>query len=372
MAAGRMSSRERVKAAINFEPPDRLPCSESIWCDTLALWRRQGMGEDVRPEDYFDFDLCFMSLDCSPRFEQVVVSRDEPWYTYQDRWGYTATKKLGACSSVHFFDHKTTDENTWRANRHRWSLSQDPAEPARIDAVSYFEHFDAYPSWGEARGKYDRLYGSGRYMLFEVYGPWEATWRHCGYEELLMNTALAPDWVGEMARAHVELVIDVLARCLALGISPDGFYMVDDLADNRGTLFSPAMWRRVFKPAVVRLGEFLAGHGIDFWMHCCGNAEAVFGDLIDCGVKVMNPLQASTGLNVVALREKYGDRLAFFGNISVPKMSGPLDELEQEITSKVSLAKRGGYIFHSDHSIPPDVSLERYEWILKTARGCVP
>jgi uroporphyrinogen decarboxylase len=70
------------------------------------------------------------------------------------------------------------------------------------------------------------------------------------------------------------------------------------------------------------------------------------------------------------LREKYGEDLAFFGNISVPKMSGPIDELEQEIKSKLTIAKNGGYIFHSDHSLPPDVSLDRYQWMLKTARQC--
>ena len=49
-------------------------------------------------------------------------------------------------------------------------------------------------------------------------------------------------------------------------------------------------------------------------------------------------------------------------------MAGPLDILEDEIRSKVSIAKKGGYIFHSDHSVPPDVSFQRYEWILETAR----
>ena len=90
------------------------------------------------------------------------------------------------------------------------------------------------------------------------------------------------------------------------------------------------------------------------------------------GVQVMNPLQVAAGLNVVELRRKYGKQLAYYGNISAPMMSGPLDVLETEIASKVPLAKEGGYVYHSDHSIPPDVSLERYNWILQTVRkyGC--
>ena len=368
MSTSPMTSRQRVKAAINFQETDRLACSEDPWPDTTELWRSQGLPDNVSLADYFDFDLSSMFLDCSPRFEHKIISRDDPWYTYQDRWGYTATKKLGASSSVHFFDHKTTDRNAWDATKHRWAMSDDPQAQARIDDESYFEHHNPYPTWAQARHKYDKLYASQRYMLFHLYGPYEASWRHCGYESMLMNVALEPDWAQDMGHYHIELTIDTLKRCIAEGIKPDGFFMVDDLAGTRGLLFSPDTWRELYKPLMTKLGTFLTENDIDFWMHSCGNPEALFADLIDCGVQVINPLQASTGLNVVDLRRTYGKNLAFYGNICVTKMSGPIDELEQEIEAKVSLGRQGGYIFHSDHSVPPDVSFERYKWIIETAR----
>ncbi len=363
-----LSSRQRIKAALNFETPDQLPCNESPWPDTLDLWHSQGLPEDIEPAEYFGWDLCSMSLDCSPRFEQKIVEKNDPWYTYQDRWGYTATKKINGASSVHFFDHKTDSREKWESHKHRWKLSDDPEEPARIDSSSYFEHFAPYPTWSEVLEKYKSVYSKGRYMLFNVYGPWEANWRHCGYEELLMNTALDPVWVTEMAEYHIELVIGVLQYGLNLGIKPDGLFIIDDLGETRGMLFSPNSWRTIFKPSIAKLGYFLAENKIDFWMHSCGNAQAVFPDLIEAGVQVMNPLQASAGLDVIELRKKYGNDLAFYGNISEIKMAGPRYELEEEIRSKVSIAQNGGYIFHSDHSLPPEISLERYEWALKTAR----
>ena len=361
-----MNSRQRVKASINFEKPDRIACGENIWQDTVALWRTQGMPQDVSVEDFFQYDVCAMALDCSPRYEQKILDKNDRWYTYQDRWGYSATKKFAASSSVHFFDHKTPGPAAWEATKHRWSL--DKNDTARIDKASYFEHFDPYPTWSEAAEMYKQMYATGRYMLFAVYGPWESTWRHTGYESLLMNMALEPDWVADMANTHIDLVIDVLRHGLDLGMRPDGIFMVDDLAETRSPLFSPATWRKVLKPATAKLGDFLKQNGIDFWMHCCGNPEILFPELIECGVQVMNPLQASAGLNVVELRKKYGSKLAYYGNISVPKMSGPLDILEEEIKSKVWMAKEGGYLYHSDHSIPPDVDLQRYQWILKTVR----
>jgi uroporphyrinogen decarboxylase len=67
------------------------------------------------------------------------------------------------------------------------------------------------------------------------------------------------------------------------------------------------------------------------------------------------------------LRVKYGDRLTFWGNINVINMAdGTDDEIEEEIRSKVTPFKEdgGGYIYHSDHSVPPTVSLERFKLVL--------
>jgi len=106
-------------------------------------------------------------------------------------------------------------------------------------------------------------------------------------------------------------------------------------------LFSPRSWRQIIKPHMDRLGQFLHGHGITFWMHCCGNAEAIFEDLIECGLDVIQPLEAKSGLDVRKLRDKYGKRLTFFGNIDVRIMADGTDEdIEEEIRSKLLPSKR--------------------------------
>ena len=47
-------------------------------------------------------------------------------------------------------------------------------------------------------------------------------------------------------------------------------------------------------------------------------------------------------------------------------MCGPQEGLEAEIRDKISLAKiGGGYMYHSDHSIPPEVTFERYKYVME-------
>ena len=175
-----------------------------------------------------------------------------------------------------------------------------------------------------------------------------------------------PSWVREMATAQCELVMACLRHAIALDMRPDALFLIDDLACTRGLLFSPDTWRDLFKPLYERLGRFLHENGIWFWLHCCGNCEELLPDFIDCGLDVLQPLQAASGMDVRKLKPAYGKDLAFWGNIGVPKLSGAKEECEAEIRDKVAAAKQGGgYLYHSDHSIPPEVSFERYRWIMQ-------
>jgi len=361
-----MNGRERVIRTLRRERPDRLPIADALWEDTLARWQKEGMPSRVTPADYFGYDIDHMAIDASPRLEQRVLSQDDEFIVYRDRYGYTVKKTIGKSRTMHFLDHVTKDRAAWETLKPRYIL--DPHDRSRIDEASYFMHLDEYPSWEEARQMYEAIRRRGRYLLFNAYGPYEATWRHRGFDRFLLDLAEDADFAFEMAETYTNLLLDVLRHCLELGIRPDGFFMVEDLAYTAGMLMSPRTWRRVFKPHTMRLGCFLHDHGIAFWMHCCGNAEAVFDDLIECGLQVIQPLEAKSGLDVRQLRKRYGRNLTFWGNIDVINMAGGSDaEVKEEIRTKLTPFKQdgGGYIYHSDHSVPPEVSLERYRYVLE-------
>lgn len=358
-----MDSRTRVDHAIHRKPLDRVPRYDSFWEDTLTSWQAQGLPGNVEPCDFFDFDIRAMYLDTSMRFEQKVLRTDAEYITYQDRCGYTVRKAINKSRSMEFSDHVTTDKDAWRKHRHRFQFNA--ADQSRLDAASYFMHMDKYPSWQEIQQPYARLRATGRYLCYSAYGPWEATWRHRGYAPLLMDLVEDPDWVHEMAKAHNDLLIATLRHAVGLKLKPDALFLVDDLACTRGLLFSPDCWRAIFKPLYRTLGAFLRGEGISFWLHCCGNCELLLKDMIECGLEVIQPLQARSGLDVRKLKPIYGKDLTFFGNIDVSAMSGPWELCEQEVREKISCAKEGGgYMYHSDHSVPPEVTYERYRQIM--------
>ena len=359
-----MDARTRVKNAIEHKPMDRIPRYDALWEDALTAWVGQGFPKGACPGDYFDWDIVMMAIDVSMRQAQKLLDIDEEYKTIQDRYGYTVRKAIGRSRSIEFSHHVTRDRDTWEAVKARFRF--DPNDTSRLDETSYFLHMAEYPTWAQVRSAYDRLRQEQKYLVFNAYGPWEGTWRHRGYSELLMDIALKPEWVQEMAGTLVNLLMDVMTHCVALDMRPDALFLVDDLACNKGLLFSPDAWRKLFKPLYRKLGEFLHRNEISFWLHCCGDCRLLLDDLVECGVDVLQPLQATAGMDVRDLKRKYGDQLTFWGNIDVHKMSGPADILEAEIRDKITVAKQGGgYMYHSDHSVPPEVSFERYKWIME-------
>ena len=364
-----MDSRTRVINTLQRKPVDRIPRYDALWEDTLTEWKAQGFPDDADPGEFFDWDIVTMSMDASMRLESKVIETDGEFVVYRDRAGYTVRKIVGKARALDFQDHVTKDRETW--DKLKAGFAFDPNDTSRLDTKSYFMHLDDYPTWVEAKGQYDELRESRKYLCYNVYGPWEGTWRHRGYTELLMDLAMDPEWVAEMADAQGACVIDCLRHAISLDMKPDAVFLVEDLAGQQGPLFSPDTWRAIYKPVMQRLGAFLHESGISFWMHCCGNCAAFLDDLIDCGLDVIQPLQASTGLDVRKLKPLYGDRLTFWGNIDVTKMSGPAEACEAEIRDKLTMAKQGGgYMYHSDHSVPPEVSFERYQRIMKLVEEC--
>jgi len=106
--------------------------------------------------------------------------------------------------------------------------------------------------------------------------------------------------------------------------------------------------------------------------HGCGNSTMIWPDLIEIGLDAYNPLEAKSGMDVIDKRRTFGHDMAFCGNIDVMKWAdASLEDLEAEVLTKMNAAKGGGYIVQSDHSVPSNVSTERYEYAFNIVKNTV-
>lgn len=363
-----MTSRERIHAALNFERPDRLPVSDALWDGLQDVWETEGMPKGVTAADHFDWDIASMFIDASPRFETIIHSRKDGMITFEDRSGYTVTKTDGKSGTLDFIDHKTKSEEDWYNITKPQMILDDSSGTARIDSASYFCHIDDYPTWVVAKEKYDKIYAQDRFVLFTAYGPWEATWRHYAMDELLMDVLEEPKWCADMFKTYTDLLLDVLQRGLDEGMKPDGLYMPEDMGFKTSLLINPTTWDELLKPCYERIGAFTKKHDIRFLMHSDGCIWDLIPRLIDVGVEALNPLECAAGMDINELRKRHPKEMACYGNISVAGLLGSQENLEKELLDKIPQAVNGGFIMHSDHSIPFDVSYDQYRWARQRAQ----
>jgi uroporphyrinogen decarboxylase len=111
--------------------------------------------------------------------------------------------------------------------------------------------------------------------------------------------------------------------------------------------------------------------GLSGILHSDGNLWPLIPHFIEAGINCVQPLEVKAGMDVRELKRRFGDQLAFMGGINVTAMYDPDPRIiEEEIRSKFEVAKvGGGYIYHSDHAVPPNVSFERYERIMELVRN---
>ena len=186
-------------------------------------------------------------------------------------------------------------------------------------------------------------------------------------EQLLMAIATEPDWVRDMYETDAELAIGMYEMMVQGGFEFDGIWLTCDLGYRNGLLFSPRHYDEQLRPTMRRLFQYFRGQGLPVILHSCGDVRDLIPRFIEDGLTCLQPLEVKAGMDVLALKKEYGRDLSFMGGIDVRAMADPNPAvIEEEIAGKITQAKvGGGYVYHSDHSVPNNVSLQQYRRVLE-------
>jgi len=240
--------------------------------------------------------------------------------------------------------------STWAERKHLLKFTPDRVN---WDAVS--------PACEEARRR-DLFVHFSMQFAYERWGPIVGTARY------LMALAEEPHWVRDMHEADIRLYLSAYEEMAARGMRFDAARFSCDMGYRNGLLFSPRAYRELFQPGLKQLCDFFRERGVFNVLHSCGNVASLVPDIIGTGFDCLNPLEVKAGMDLLTLKRDYGRELCLMGGIDARKMSASAEAIEEEIRTKVTMAKkRGGYIFHSDHTVPDCVSLEQYRHVVRLA-----
>jgi len=358
---------QRLRDALAHKEGDRVPLGEAFWTGFI-LRCKEKWGQDFDPYRFFDLDYVIISPNMDPHIQPFeIVSQSGEDIVVKTGFGATI-RRSGALPMPSFVAFSVN-----RPEEMADFAFDDPADPRRFyqggdDQLNCVGDALArdIPSWDERLKPY--------VDDFAVFGsacePYEYLWRIIGSEHALLWMGTDPELLAAFINRIGEFQLTLArAEITAAKGRICGMYIWGDVAYRNGMFFSPRLWRQMFKPHVKALIDLCHAHGLMTIYHGCGNARAIFDDLVEIGLDAYNPLEAKAGLDVVELKKRYAGSLAFVGNVDVRVLeSGDAEAIRREVLYKLQAARGGGWVFQSDHSISSAVAPESYALAVRTLR----
>lgn len=180
---------------------------------------------------------------------------------------------------------------------------------------------------------------------------WEKAYMLVGMESMMMYFLQEPAFARDVLRHIMEFQLGIAQHYARVGV--EMVALSDDLGTQRGPLLGPAIVERFLMPEYERLIGFYKQRGVLVNFHSCGNVASITGPLIELGVDILNPAQA-TANDLNALRASTQGRLALQGGVSsATVMDGPVERIQAEVRTRIGqLGRDGGYFCCQDQDMP--------------------
>ncbi|HEY3396525.1 MAG TPA: uroporphyrinogen decarboxylase family protein [Armatimonadota bacterium] len=356
-----MNDRERFLATMNYAPRDRAPFWYwGPWPETVERWKTEGYDES--------FDLS-MGADGrtgsghwwnpQPPFAYEVLEEDAETILFINHEGILMRQmKNQPMSSMPQFVRFPVET---RADfRKFWAEHMTPDLTARIG-----------PDW-QAQLRAERLKPLPYIVISDRWGGFFGPLRNLvGVERLCTLFYDDPAFVQEMMEANADLTIAIMDQVLDV-IDIDAFGFWEDMAYKTGPLLSPAMARKYMLPNYVRVVEFLRGRGVQIiGLDSDGQIDSLIPVWRDAGLNMLYPFETQAGMDVLEVRRKYGQDLLIWGGVDKRALTHGPAAIDAELERLRPLIEEGGYMPHTDHSIPPDVSFANFRYYMeKLAEVC--
>jgi uroporphyrinogen decarboxylase len=364
-----MTHRERVLKTINHQEADRVPLDlggMSVSTINIHAYTRlvQYLGLDI-PIDLLSarsltariHETILQHFDVDTRLLTPVFLEDKRNAArhsyrseadeYTDEWGVLWRKTPDG----HYYVAQvpfTGDVTVKDVENYAWPDPQNPQWTAGLPKAA--TQLRQQTDCAILMGFPGRLMSLGQFL--RGFAPW--------LEDLLLHQ----DFVHALLDRGLAVQLAIGKRMLeAVGDHVDIVYIQDDLGMQTGPIFSPQIYRQIFKPRQKQIVEAIRQQtGAKILLHSDGSLYPIIGDLIDVGFDILNPIQVSAkNMDAKRLKKEFGRDLTFWGAIDTQRVLpfGTPQEVKAEVKRLIEeLGAGGGYVVSSVHNIQAEVPPE--------------
>ncbi len=354
-----MTSKEVIATILNKQAADRFGVFEHFWPETIRdYWTKEGFPEKTDQADYFNYDIAhaggWFDVFSFPG-KKEILSETAEWQVV----------KSGNGASVKLWKHKSgTPEHIGfeMTSREIWEKSyREPLLTVNKDRLNI----------AEMKQNLEKAKKTGKFAVFGNCFIFEIMRSTIGDEYFLPAMLLEPEWLKDFCEVYTNFYIKHYEIVFREAGIPDGMFVYEDLGYKNGLFCSPDALSELVTPYHKRLVSFFKSYKLPVILHSCGDVRRAMPSILESGFDCLQPMEAKAGMNVVELAKEYSGKIAFMGNIDVTVLnSNNKPAIKEEIEYKLKALKKlkAPYVFHSDHSIPPDVRFETYKYALEVYR----
>jgi hypothetical protein len=363
-----MNERDRFLAVMEYQPVDQVPNHEAgVWEQTIDRWEQEGLNRYALTWDWFTGcdhfgmdarEFIPVHFGMMPWFEEIVYEETDRYVVYRHANGIV-TKALkegssrGMRSSMDtYLEFPVKDTADFRELKNRYNPCLDARYPAQWQKLFL-------PRWKQR--EHVLILGRNCSTLGFY---WRA-------REWMGTEALSYAWYDQPALMHemMEFVADftmAVSKPVLEQIAPDYVFINEDMAAKGGPLLSPKTYQKFIFPHMRRLVDFYKSYGVRYVMvDTDGDSEALIPMLMDAGVDGLWPLERASDQDPIRLRKRFGKSLRLWGGVDKRELCKDKTAIDDHLRSFIPLIEEGGFIPTVDHTVPPDVSLENFNYYMK-------
>ncbi len=195
-------------------------------------------------------------------------------------------------------------------------------------------------------------------------GIFESGTFNFGFEDFLMRLVLDERTVNLFLDKVTDFMVGIYEHVLKeIGNYIDIIELGDDVGTQNGLFISRELYIKFIKPRKLKIISTIKKYSkAKIFYHSCGSIIKIINDLIEIGIDILNPVQPTAfEMEASSLKKRFGDRISFHGGIDtqyyLPKAS--VDELTNEVKRVIySYKPEGGYILAPSHNIQDDVPVK--------------
>ena len=348
-----MTSKERVRAVMQRQKPDRIPAAfEAVGTVSRRLMQEYGFTDYDQLRDKFEIDIVY----AGPRYiGPPLESRvdDQGRTVTRSFWGYEQIIHVTALDSYPVTSYYPLSgvETVEEVEQYAWP------DPDWFDYSAIRETIDSHPD---------------KAIMIGHEGPFQIVTYLISMEEFFVLMMEEPEVAKRILDKMVEFELEYYRRCFEAGEGKiDVLRPHDDYGTQISMLFGLDMWRDFFKENTKKLVDLAHSYGAFYQQHSCGAIEPVIEDLIECGVDSLEPLQKVKGLELENLLHKYGGRITFHGGIDTQDLlpHGTPEQIKAETERFIQmLGATNGYILMASQGFEGDVPTANIEAVYSVDR----